>query len=81
MAWRYVQKAVIAGCAGAVTHNLKGSPACHSIWPRHNWTMHDVDSKISDAVRHAPEWVRHDLLSSDKVTRIRAEMKKKGHDI
>jgi hypothetical protein len=63
----------MAGCAGAVTHNLKGSPACHSIWPRHNWTMHDVDSKISDAVRHAPEWVRHDLLSSDKLTRIRAE--------
>jgi hypothetical protein len=35
--------------------------------------MHDVDSKISDAVRHAPEWVRHDLLSNDKVTRVRAE--------
>jgi hypothetical protein len=40
---------------------------------RHSRTMHDVDSKISDAVRHAPEWVRHDLLSNDKLTRVRAE--------
>ena len=33
---------------------------------RHSRTMHDVDSKISDAVRH-------DLLSSDKLTRVRAK--------
>jgi hypothetical protein len=74
MAQRQVQKRPSwPGCAGAVTHNLKGSLACHSIRARHNWTMHDVDSKIGDAVRHAPEWVRHDLLSSDRLTRIRAE--------
>lgn len=35
--------------------------------------MEDMDTKIGDAVRHAPEWVRHDLLSNDKPTRIRAE--------
>jgi hypothetical protein len=33
----------------------------------------DMDAKISDAVRHAPEWVRHDLLSDDKSARERAE--------
>ena len=35
--------------------------------------VEDMDTKISDAVKHAPEWVRHDLLSIDRLTRIRAE--------
>jgi hypothetical protein len=35
--------------------------------------MDDIDPKISDAVKHAPEWVRHDLLSNDKLVRMRAE--------
>jgi hypothetical protein len=35
--------------------------------------MEDMDAKISDAVKNAPEWVRHDLLSNDKLVRIRAE--------
>ena len=33
----------------------------------------DVDSKISDAVKNAPLWVRRDLLSDDKLVRVRAE--------
>jgi hypothetical protein len=35
--------------------------------------MDDMDAKIGDAVRHAPEWVRRDLLSDDKSARERAE--------
>jgi hypothetical protein len=35
--------------------------------------MEDMDSRINDAVKHAPEWVRHDLLSNDKLIRVRAE--------
>lgn len=35
--------------------------------------MEDMDSKISAAVRHAPQWVRHDLLSPDAAIRVRAE--------
>lgn len=56
-----------------VTHNLRRSPGCDSGASLHSRTMDDVDSKVSAAVRHAPEWVRHDLLSSDRLTRVRAE--------
>jgi hypothetical protein len=35
--------------------------------------MEDMDSKVSEAVKNAPEWVRHELLSNDPMTRIRAE--------
>lgn len=40
---------------------------------RHNSYMEDFDSKIGDAVRNTPIWVRHDLLSGDQATRVRAE--------
>ena len=32
-----------------------------------------MHSKIADAVRNAPAWVRHDLLSNDASIRVRAE--------
>lgn len=35
--------------------------------------MDDVDSKIAEAVRRAPEWVRHDLAARDSITRVRTE--------
>lgn len=33
----------------------------------------DLQQAISAVVQRAPEWMRHDLQSKDKVTRTRAE--------
>ena len=57
-----------------VTHRFNGQCACgRGAGAVQMAAMDDLDSKIGDAVRHAPEWVRHDLLSNDRLARVRAE--------
>jgi hypothetical protein len=35
--------------------------------------MDNLQNLIEDALRRAPEWIRHDLMSKDKALQARAE--------